>query len=119
MSAASTDAAVEHSHPHAPPSGDGLKPPGVALDELAASDKPLIAVDLDDVLSQTNRVVAECQSIPHSRDADWTEDAFCRAQRHLWNEHDAGGFPLSVHYNPLLVPFLVADFRAKIITTGG
>ena len=60
MSAASTDVAVEQTHEHAAPSGDSLKPAGVSLSELPPSDKPLIAVDLDDVLSQTNRVVAEC-----------------------------------------------------------
>lgn len=60
MSAASTDAAVEQSHDHPAPSGDSLKLPGTSLSELAPSDKRLIAVDLDDVLSQTNRVVAEC-----------------------------------------------------------
>lgn len=59
MSAAQTDLVVEQSHEHPPPSGDSLKPPGTSLSELAPSDKTLIAVDLDDVLSQTNQVVAE------------------------------------------------------------
>lgn len=37
--------------------------PGSSLEViLAASDKPLIAVDMDDVLSETNQVVAECMS---------------------------------------------------------
>lgn len=43
------------------PSDDA--PSGAALQEagLTSTDKPLICVDLDDVLSQTNRVVAECK----------------------------------------------------------
>ena len=39
-------------------------PSGAALQEagLTSTHKPLICVDLDDVLSQTNRVVGECRS---------------------------------------------------------
>ena len=39
------------------PSGAALQAAG-----LTATSKPLICVDLDDVLSQTNRVVGECRS---------------------------------------------------------
>ena len=39
------------------PSGAALQAAG-----LTATSKPLICVDLDDVLSQTNRVVGECGS---------------------------------------------------------
>ncbi|KAL6299660.1 hypothetical protein BKA93DRAFT_805631 [Sparassis latifolia] len=57
MSAASSDAAVQQSHSRAP---SALPASGSALEGLALRpDKPVIAVDLDDVLSQTNRVVAE------------------------------------------------------------
>ncbi|KAI0803115.1 hypothetical protein BC629DRAFT_1491838 [Irpex lacteus] len=63
MSAAETDIIVEHAHEKAAGGTDTPRHralPGSSLDEiLAASDKPLIAVDLDDVLSQTNRAVIE------------------------------------------------------------
>lgn len=38
-------------------------PSGAALQEagLTSTDRPLICIDLDDVLSQSNRVVAECK----------------------------------------------------------
>ncbi len=65
MSAAETDIIVEHAHEKAAGGTDTPRHralPGSSLDEiLAASDKPLIAVDLDDVLSQTNRAVIECK----------------------------------------------------------
>ncbi|KAH9945618.1 hypothetical protein B0H21DRAFT_429036 [Amylocystis lapponica] len=55
MSAASSDSLVKQAHEH-PLSGT----PGSSLAELhIPTDKPIIAVDLDDVLSQTNKVVME------------------------------------------------------------
>lgn len=67
MSAAHTDLAVQQSHE---PSGIDTPRhralPGSSLDEIVkASDKPLVAVDMDDVLSETNGAVAECT--PRSR----------------------------------------------------
>ena len=65
MSAAQTDIAVEQAHEKAHGGIDTPRHralPGSSLDEiLTASNKPLIAVDLDDVLSQTNRAVIECE----------------------------------------------------------
>jgi len=53
MSAASTDAALKSTR-------EDSKSPGSALSEwVIPQDKPIIAVDLDDVLSQSNRVVGE------------------------------------------------------------
>ena len=76
MSAAQSDLVLEQSHTQ---SGTDTPrhqaTPGSALAELhIPTDKPLIAVDLDDVLSQTNRVVAECRDPARSmvmfREAD-------------------------------------------------
>lgn len=67
MSAAQTDLAVEQAHERALGSAGTDTPrhhalPGSSLDEIAkASDKPLVAVDMDDVLSQTNWIVAQCE----------------------------------------------------------
>lgn len=63
--------------------------PGSSLEViLAASDKPLIAVDMDDVLSETNQVVAECMS------------CFFYVSRHLWitsvGHNDAYGTTLDL-----------------------
>lgn len=62
MSAAQSDLAVEQSHAYSgtdTPRHRAL--PGSSLDEIVkASDKPLIAVDMDDVLSETNQAVADC-----------------------------------------------------------
>lgn len=67
MSAATSDLIVELAHERA---GAGIETPrhkaapGTALDELIAefapSKEPIIAVDMDDVLSQTNEIVATC-----------------------------------------------------------
>lgn len=50
---------------------------------------PVIAVDLDDVLSQTNQVVADCKHIPFRGAGDSCTASF-RAQRntrtHRWND---------------------------------
>ena len=35
--------------------------PGTALEEFKDDGRPVIAIDMDDVLSQTNEVVAECE----------------------------------------------------------
>ncbi|KAJ3552817.1 hypothetical protein NM688_g3952 [Phlebia brevispora] len=61
MSAAQSDLVVEQSHVHTGvDTPRHLAAPGSALGALhIPTDKPLIAVDMDDVLSQTNRVVAE------------------------------------------------------------
>ena len=63
MSAAQSDLVVEQSHLHTGTETPRHKAaPGSAIAELhIPTDKPLIAVDLDDVLSQTNRVVMECE----------------------------------------------------------
>jgi hypothetical protein len=63
MSAAQSDLDVQLAHEHSTgvdtPRHRAL--PGSSLEEIvAASDKPLIAVDLDDVLSETNQAVADC-----------------------------------------------------------
>lgn len=67
MSAAGSDLAVELAHERA---SAGIETPrhkaapGSALEELIAEIKPgaepIIAVDMDDVLSQTNEIVAKC-----------------------------------------------------------
>ena len=72
MSAAQSDLDVALAHEKAEhPSG--ISTPhhqaqaGQALEELLAqfehTHEPVIAVDMDDVLSQTNHVVAQCESI--------------------------------------------------------
>lgn len=53
MSAASTDAALKPAHEDSKPAGSAFSQSSIP------SDRPLICVDLDDVLSQSNRVVAE------------------------------------------------------------
>ena len=35
--------------------------PGTILEEFVSDGRPVIAVDLDDVLCQTNEAVAECE----------------------------------------------------------
>ena len=67
MSAAQTDLDYERAHSHEGPTSGTDTPrhralPGSSLDEIvAASDKPIVAVDLDDVLSETNLAVAQCR----------------------------------------------------------
>ena len=63
MSAAQSDLAVQQFHEQ----GTGIDTPrhralpGSSLEEIVkASDKPLVAVDMDDVLSETNQAVADC-----------------------------------------------------------
>ena len=43
--------------------------PGTVLDEFVPDGRPVIAVDLDDVLCETNQAVAACESPPslHAR----------------------------------------------------
>lgn len=62
MSAAQSDLVVEQSHPHSGvDTPRHMAAPGTALGDLRLPvDRPLIAVDMDDVLSQTNRAVMEC-----------------------------------------------------------
>jgi len=63
MSAAATDAAVAQAHAHTPAA---VTASSSALDGLVLQPgKPVIACDLDDVLSQTNRVVAEWHNDTH------------------------------------------------------
>ena len=64
MSAAHTALAVQQSL-----EGSGVDTPrhralpGSSLEEIVkASNKPIVAVDMDDVLSDTNEAVAECMS---------------------------------------------------------
>lgn len=67
MSAAQTDLEIQQAHEKLEHASGVDTPrhralPGSSLDEiLKASDKPLIAVDLDDVLSETNLAVAQCK----------------------------------------------------------
>ncbi|KAI0706061.1 hypothetical protein BC835DRAFT_1311935 [Cytidiella melzeri] len=74
MSAAQTDIAVEQAHEQS--AGGTETPrhralPGSSLDEiLAASDKPLVAVDLDDVLSQTNSSVLQWHNTAYGTNLD-------------------------------------------------
>ena len=62
MSAAQSDLEVEQSHPHSGvDTPRHMAAPGSALGQRdLPKDRPLVAVDMDDVLSQTNRVVCEC-----------------------------------------------------------
>lgn len=66
MSAAQTDLAVNQAHEKTAGGTDTPRHralPGSSLEEIvAASDKPLIACDLDDVLSETNFAVAQCKN---------------------------------------------------------
>ncbi|EMD41551.1 hypothetical protein CERSUDRAFT_110103 [Gelatoporia subvermispora B] len=66
MSAAASDLAVEQVHEKAQ-AGSALKELGIP------ADKPLICVDLDDVLSQTNRVVAEWHNDTYGSDMKLSE----------------------------------------------
>lgn len=67
-------------------------PAGSALDELVRDfrpgHEPVIAVDMDDVLSQTNDVVAKCEF--SFSDPDEIAEKPCRAQRGVWNKYDTG-----------------------------
>ena len=68
MSAAQSDLAVELAHEKDKLGTETPRhkaAPGSALDELLAefehTHEPIVAVDMDDVLSQTNEVVALCE----------------------------------------------------------
>ena len=76
MSAAHSDLVVEQAHEKAlHPSGTHTPrhqaKAGAALEELLAqfehTHEPVIAVDMDDVLSQTNYVVAKCELLVQFR----------------------------------------------------
>jgi hypothetical protein len=62
-----------------------------ALSPPTASLHPVIAVDLDDVLSQTNRAVAQCQFLAHFL-GPLTRFPALRAQREVRDSN--GTFPL-------------------------
>lgn len=66
MSAAQSDLAVSQAHESGVDTPRHRALPGSSLDEIVKqSDKPLVAVDMDDVLSETNQAVA-----------DWHNDAY-------------------------------------------
>ncbi|KIP06933.1 hypothetical protein PHLGIDRAFT_106379 [Phlebiopsis gigantea 11061_1 CR5-6] len=72
MSAAQSDLAVQQSHESSgtdTPRHRAL--PGSSLEEIVkASDKPLIAVDMDDVLSETNQTVADWHNATYGTKLD-------------------------------------------------
>ena len=61
MSAAQSDLVVSQASESGVDTPRHRALPGSSLDEiLKQSDKPLIAVDMDDVLSETNQATAAC-----------------------------------------------------------
>ena len=71
--------------------------PGTALEDFIHDNKrPVIAIDMDDVLSQTNEAVMECEyleeaqwEIPNEMRSRANAQAGGRAQRHVRHEDDA------------------------------
>ena len=96
MSAAGSDLAVGLAHEKGSAGIDTPRhnaAPGSALDDLISAIKPgeapIIAVDMDDVLSQTNEIVAKCMyAYKHGFYKSAHKCRTRRAQRGLWNQHD-------------------------------
>ncbi|EKM60797.1 uncharacterized protein PHACADRAFT_246940 [Phanerochaete carnosa HHB-10118-sp] len=74
MSAAQTDLAISQKHESGIDTPRHRALPGSSLDEiLKQSDKPLIAVDMDDVLSETNQAVADWHNDVYDTNLDLSQ----------------------------------------------